>query len=261
MAPKRKLDDGSKPAVIRITRSHTRTDGSENASIDIRVGSVTKVEVNEKRDVVGRKRKADLANLDAPDTRNGSDLKKTVKKTKKKEIEPLTFINPFIPEPSLTVAEHEAHSRALSQIPHVVIPSNASADGKSLFSKSLASDVSNQEAIAAPLKPLATAPNPRSKTPARPLLILAPLPTSKPKSVTRNAPVPTPARRRFLAPSSANTSSPTPMSTHFSTPLSSSSTQVVPGPLAQAQTPLLNKSAVSQKTSKIVTDKISVLEA
>jgi hypothetical protein len=103
-----------------------------------------------------RKRKADYANLDAPDTRNESNLKKTTKKTKKKEIEPLTFINPFIPEPSLTVAEHEAHSR-------VAIPSNASASGKSLFSKSLAFDVSNQDA---PLKALTAAPKLRSQTPA-----------------------------------------------------------------------------------------------
>ena len=146
----------------------------------------------------------------------------------------------------------------LSQILHVAIPSNGSADGKSPFSKSLASDVSSQDA---PLKALTTAPNPRSQTPALHLLILVPLLTSKPKSVARNPPVPTPASCPFLAPSSASTSLPTPTLTHFSTPLSSFSTQVPLRPLAQPQTPLLNKSAVSQKTSKIVTDKILALEA
>ena len=63
MAPKHKLDDGSKAAV-------SCANVSENTSKDIHIGPVTMAKVNEKKDVVGRKWKADYAKLDVPDMRN-----------------------------------------------------------------------------------------------------------------------------------------------------------------------------------------------
>jgi hypothetical protein len=180
MPPKHKPDDGSKPAVSRTTRSHSRVDVAENASIDMHevlVGPATNAKAKEKRDVRG-KRKVDDAkfdDLDAPETRNETSSKKTVKRTKKKQPEPPTYINPFIPEPSLSVAGHEAHSRALSKARYIMSPNDPPTDGQSLFSKSLAS-ASDQDTSSTPFQTLSSIPKPRSQTPARPLLVLAPLP-------------------------------------------------------------------------------------
>jgi len=121
----------------------------------------------------------------------------------------------------------------------------------------------NQDIVPAPLKTFVTIPKPRSQTPARPLLILAPLPLAKPKSITDkalNIPVPMHAHCPFLAPSSTHASPPALMSTPFPTPFSLSSTHAPSKLPAQPQSLLLTKSVVSQKTSKVVADKISTLE-
>jgi hypothetical protein len=264
MPPKTKPGNGSKLAVSHRTRSHTRTDITESTSIDVdgvSVSAVVKPKIKARRDEVEGKRKVDAMfdEIDAPDATTGASCSKMgVKRAKKADQKPKTYMNPFIPQPSLTVAEHEAHSRVLSETDRLPTPSDLSTNCQSLFSKSLAS-IPNKEILPSPPKALAAAPKSRSQTPARPLLILAPLPPAKPKTVARNAPIPTPAHRPFLAPSSAR-ASPAPTSTRFSTPFSLSSTQAPSALPAWPQSPLLTKSAASHRTSKVVTDKISVLE-
>jgi hypothetical protein len=266
MPPKNKPNNASKPpSSTRLTRSHTRADAEANTSTGLPEGSTTKAKSNGKNSDDKGKRKLDdtgFDELDAADGIKDGSGSNIEKRTKKAQPEPRTYMNPFIPKPSLTVAEHEAHSRAIAETPRLATLSDASTNGQSLFSKSLAS-VPNQDIVPAPLKSFVAVPKPRSQTPARPLLILAPLPLAKPKSITdkaRNIPVPTPAHRPFLAPSSTRASSPSLTSTRFSTPFSSSSTHAPSELPARPQSPLLTKSAVSQKTSKVVADKISSLE-
>jgi hypothetical protein len=272
MPPKLKPNNESRPPqVSRRTRSHTRADRAEDASAGachVAEGRLTKVKGKEKKNEVGAKRKADEMKFDEQDasdaTGDASSSKKTGKRARKKESEHRAYINPFIPEPSLTVAEHEAHSQALSQAQRVVPSSDPdpSTDGHSLFSQSLAS-MSNKDTLPTPSKASSSALKPRSHTPARPILVLAPLPPPKSKTISDKArhSVATSARRPFLVPSSPHASSPAlPEPSHFSTPFSSSSTQAPSKPFMQTQSTLQAKSVPSQKTSKVVTDKISTLE-
>ena len=213
---------------------------------------------------IGEKRKFINAKLDEPDEGDGvhKDVfgsKQNKQQTKKREAGDRTYMNPFIPEPSMSVAQHEAHSHVLAQAPHTAIPS-ASTDGQSLFSKSLAS-TSNQETVPAPFQIPNSALKSRSQTPVRPPLILAPLQPARTKTKAdpaRNTPF---APRPFLIPPTPHASSPVhPQSTRFSTPFSSSSTQAPSQPLTQPQSPLLTKSVFSQKTSKVITDRLSTFE-
>ena len=86
-------------------------------------GLTTQSKSQGKRAKTGVKRKADEMNFDAEDVTDVTNdtwaLKKTAKKVKKTELNHYAYINPFIPEPSLTIAEHEAHSHTLSQAHHV----------------------------------------------------------------------------------------------------------------------------------------------
>jgi hypothetical protein len=172
-------------------RSHTRADRAEDASAGARhVAEIrlTRVKGKEKKNEVGAKRKADEMKFDEQDA---SSAEKTGKRARKKESEHRAYINPFIPEPSLTVAEHEAHSQALSQAQRVVPPSDPdpSTDGHSLFSQSLASTY-NKDTLPAPSKASSSALKPRSQTPARPILVLALLPPPKSKTITKKLGIP-----------------------------------------------------------------------
>ena len=153
-----------------MTRSHSQADpAKESTPTGVPEGSAVKTKSKGKEGGVRGKRKFDDTEFDKP------DVKKNEKRTKKIEAEQCTYINPFIPEPSLTVAEHEAHSHALSQAQHNALFSDSSTGGQSLFSKSLAS-TSNQDTVLAPLKVPASTSKARSQTPSRPPLTLAPLP-------------------------------------------------------------------------------------
>ena len=242
-----------------MTRSHSWADpAKESAPTGVPEGSAAQTKSKGKEGGVHGKRKFDDTEFDKPDARKDMfSVKKNEKRTKKIEAEQRTYINPFIPEPSLTVAEHEAHSHALSQAQHNALFSDSSTGGQSLFSKSLAS-TSNQDTVLAPSKVPASTSKARSQTPSWPPLTLAPLlhPQSKtaPAKGQKSPSVP----RSFLVPSTKHASSPPILeSTHFSTP--SSSTQ---GPSVQ-QTHTLSPStrwSALQKTSKVVTDKISALK-
>jgi len=247
MAPKTKQNNTSKPhPAYRATRSHTRADITGNVSSDTHRAPedpVPKPQSKDKGREAGGKRKIGDVEVDenAPRATKDASGSKTAKRKKYPEPETRTYINPFVPEPSLTVAEHEAHSRALSQAQHIAVPTEPSAS-----------------------KVIASAAKARSQTPARPLLVLAPLlpPNHKIASnKAKNANMSTSARRPFLAPSSTfASSSPLPESTRFSTPLSMSSAQAPSKLLTRPQSPSLTNSVASQKPSKIVTEKISALE-
>ena len=159
-----------------MTRSHSRADpAKESALTGVPEGSAAQTKSKGKEGGVCGKRKFDDTEFDKPDARKDMfSVKKNEKRTKKIEAEQRTYINPFIPEPSLTVAKHEAHSHALSQAQHNALFSDLSTGGQSLFSKSLAS-TSNQDTVLAPSKVPASTSKARSQTPSWPPLTLAPL--------------------------------------------------------------------------------------
>lgn len=266
MPPKTKPNNASKqPPTRRLTRSRTRAGAAENAPIGVPEDFTTKAKSKGQYSGVGEKRKFVDAKLDEPDERDGAQKdvfgsKQNEQRTKKREAGDRTYMNPFIPEPSISVAQHEAHSHVLAQASHTAVLSNPSADGLSLFSKLLAT-TSNQETLPAPFQIPNSALKSRSQTPVRPPLILAPLQPAQTKTranQARNTPF---APRPFLIPPTTHASSPAlPQSTPFSTPFSSSSTQAPLQPLTRPQSPLLTKSIVSQKTSKVIADKLSAFE-
>ncbi|KIM78594.1 hypothetical protein PILCRDRAFT_11061 [Piloderma croceum F 1598] len=188
MPSKTKSKNASKqPSNSHMTRSRSWADpAKESVPIGAPEDSTAKTKSKGKEGDVRGKRKLDDAEFDEPDAaderKDMFSVKKNEKRTKKIEPEQRTYMNPFIPEPSLTVAEHEAHSHALSHAKHNALSSDSSTNGQSLFSKSLAS-TSNQDTVPAPLKAPASASKARSQTPSRPPLTLAPLPHPKSKTV------------------------------------------------------------------------------
>jgi hypothetical protein len=245
-----------------MTRSHSWADpAKESVPTGVPEGSTAKTTSKGKEGGVQGKRKLDDAEFDEPDAadvrKDMFNVKKNEKRTKKIEAEQHTYINPFIPEPSLTVAEHEAHLHALSQAQHNALFSDLSTGGQSLFSKSLAS-TSNQDTVPAPLKAPASTSKARSQTPSQPPLTLAPLPHPRSKTAPAQGQKSPSIPQSFLVPPTKHASSPpVSESTRFSTPLS-----LTQGPsIQQTRAPSpLTRWGVPQKTSKVVTDKISALE-
>ena len=109
-----------------------RTDAAQKTPVGVAEGSAGKTESKGKN---GVKRKLDDIKLDEPDApgamKNTFGSKKNEKRTKKTELKQSMYMNPFLPEPPLSVAGHEAHSRALT---HIALSNDSSMDGQSFFS-------------------------------------------------------------------------------------------------------------------------------
>jgi hypothetical protein len=129
-----KANDTSKaPPTRRLMRSHTR-DAAQNAPIEGAESSVVKTTSKGKNNGLEVKRKVDDAKLDKPDAPDATKNEFGSKRAKKIEVKQSTYINPFLSEPSLPVAQHEAHSHALTQTPHTALSNDSSTDGQSFFS-------------------------------------------------------------------------------------------------------------------------------
>jgi hypothetical protein len=139
-------------------------------------------------------------------TNNVSVSKKTTKRAKKTESDHRTYINPFVSEPSLTVAEHKAHSHALSQAQHIELSNHPLTEGQSLFSKSLASTSDQmhcphlRKTVLCPQCPITDSCTTHARSSSPPKSKIA-------SSKARNASV-APAHRPFLVPPSTHASSP-----------------------------------------------------
>ena len=163
-----------------LTRSHMQSDATQNTPIGGAERSTVKtVSKGKNNNGLGVKRKLEDAKLedkpDAPDVTKSTIGSKNEKRAKKTELRQSTYINPFLPEPSLSVAHHEAHSHALTQTPHTA-SNDSCMDGQSFFSRSLAlSSTFHQDSLSAPSKISSSGLKSRSQAPARPPLALAPL--------------------------------------------------------------------------------------
>jgi hypothetical protein len=242
----RKTERGA--LTLRITRSMRAAGRDQIASNSALEAPIEPVKLAEKK-TKGKKRKAveEQMNPGGTTSNDATGPENLPKRSKMKAGD--AYIDPFansqtIPEPSLSVAEHEEHSR------HMIHSktSHSPGDTNSPFTQSLpavardsaSSDVgAKSQSISIPETP-----------PLQPIsLVSVNTPSAsvstvtKPKSTARNqltlAPLPS---TRFAAPSSASSTN-----NHMQTPAQSSDSPLSSIPVA--------------KTSKQVTDKLSNIEA
>lgn len=261
---------------LRATRSKTLAPGANEG-----LQKMTKDASNKTNKVcVGSEKNKRKRKTAAGEGADDDKLNQTIPTKKLKKAN--TYLDPFanqdiIPEPQLSVAQHEAHSQNLVQFPMPVSsessPSNI--DDRSPFQESLDSlapipeeptdELTEQVPSPAPSEhdtkkaPTLAAPRPTQK-PARKPLIMPPLTSIKPKSsssVSSKPSLPS-LRQESLAPSRASAPPQTSLApSHLSVPPASAVPQY--STLLTSVPNIQKQSAPTVKTSRHVTDLIAGL--
>ena len=259
------------------------TDGSAvNDGFEIPMGAMEDKKVLKEKKPGGTKRKEVQADVRKEGKNDMTDTVKPTKRAKKMVGESCPFINPFkatlsIPEPTLSVAEYEAHSWLLSQSCIVNKSDDVASRGQSTFTKSLLV-IPSGKITSDPIPPLevpvsvpiaerfpvkqsshAIKPKPKS-TPTHNALTLAPLPfpntkTTNTKPVRSETSIIQPVPHPFLA-------LPPPFSAASSSTASSCFCSETPAPSDSSATAVSNQSHhPSIKIPKHVADKLLSLKA
>ncbi|KAF7971235.1 hypothetical protein HWV62_21656 [Athelia sp. TMB] len=245
----------------RLTRLGTLA-AQENAGLN-KTAELETISKDGGKKVLAKRKAAEVGKGDD----NALDEATSAKKTKKQKTN-AAYLDPFeqstIPEPSLSVSQHEAHSRNLSNSPPTLScngSSPISPDERSPFQRSLDQSVPEpDETTIAPTQTELPLLKPVSKLARKPLT-LPPLPSIKSSKPFRaSTVVPMSPRQPSLAPPHPSAAAMTPSYLPPpSMPFASSTTVSRHQPQPVSFTDVPKQSAPATKTSKHVTDLVATL--